>query len=358
VHLCHISCIKRNITLICKFVFTAKALQTLKRRYGCSERYVNGQQVRATLDGLPISWGTMASLMDHGGAIPAALAPYQNLPGFRFESHGLGIFIASVPILAGYGLRTGDGPMAALAGDAKGIKNIFGIAGNNNLTVQRFWLVTDFSFLFGDEKAPKGWDSTKYFKIITEKKIFNTNTNYLDFIDAQKARDFLKAAYDQKCKDAIAKLINKLEEVTGQKQKASTDLLNLFDSVTAHGGFFFNFHNAKQLIEGYNANKPKAFSSLPAGSFAFGYSVHDNIGGYVFLRSGVYSLPDFQYRTAHNLLSTLIHELIHISRDQSGNINGTSTYSDDAFNNKLNDFLTAEKARSFDGYIEDNCKPK
>jgi hypothetical protein len=96
--------------------------------------------VRATLDGLPISWGTMASLMDHGGAIPAALAPYQNLPGFRFESHGLGIFSASVTTYLGATVKYGNGQEYDVTN-----KTVF--EGGEKVT--RWWQVTDFSFSFG-----------------------------------------------------------------------------------------------------------------------------------------------------------------------------------------------------------------
>lgn len=59
--------------------------------------YVNGQQVTCTLDGMSIGCSAAQSMLESGSAIPAALAPFQNLPGFQFNSAGLGLFTAYIP---------------------------------------------------------------------------------------------------------------------------------------------------------------------------------------------------------------------------------------------------------------------
>ena len=58
--------------------------------------YVDGQRVTATLDGMEIPIGMVLGMMQNGSAIPAALAPYQHLPGFQFNSNGLGIFTVQI----------------------------------------------------------------------------------------------------------------------------------------------------------------------------------------------------------------------------------------------------------------------
>ncbi len=50
-----------------------------------------------TLDGMAVGCSQAYHMLDVGSAIPAALAPFQNLPGFSFESRGLGIFTAYIP---------------------------------------------------------------------------------------------------------------------------------------------------------------------------------------------------------------------------------------------------------------------
>ncbi len=69
-------------------------------------QYVNGQRVNCNLDGMEIGCSQAYHMLDVGSAIPAALAPFQNLPGFSFESRGLGIFTAYIP---GYYFETPNG---------------------------------------------------------------------------------------------------------------------------------------------------------------------------------------------------------------------------------------------------------
>jgi hypothetical protein len=54
--------------------------------------YVDGQRVSCSMDGMTVGCGMAMRALENGSAIPAALARYQNQPGFKFESHGLGIY--------------------------------------------------------------------------------------------------------------------------------------------------------------------------------------------------------------------------------------------------------------------------
>lgn len=62
-----------------------------------SVMYANGQKVPCMLNGFMIGCDEARDMLDHEGAIPAALEAYQNLPGFKFESRGLGIFTVNIP---------------------------------------------------------------------------------------------------------------------------------------------------------------------------------------------------------------------------------------------------------------------
>jgi len=64
----------------------------LQSLYEDSPQYSNGRRVGCSLDGFAISCSRASSLLDTGGAIPAALAQYQHLPGFSIQNHGLGLF--------------------------------------------------------------------------------------------------------------------------------------------------------------------------------------------------------------------------------------------------------------------------
>jgi YD repeat-containing protein len=59
--------------------------------------YVDGRRVPCTLDGVTVGCSMAMSLLEHGSALPAGLAPYQGIQGFRFDSFGLGIFTATIP---------------------------------------------------------------------------------------------------------------------------------------------------------------------------------------------------------------------------------------------------------------------
>jgi hypothetical protein len=83
-----------------------------------SPMYVNGQQVTATLDGLPISWGTLSSLIDHGSAV---LTP-------RF-SH--------------YSVRSREGTFERKFGS--NFKRAAGEALENGVPVIRNWVYNDWS---------------------------------------------------------------------------------------------------------------------------------------------------------------------------------------------------------------------
>jgi hypothetical protein len=53
---------------------------------------INGQDVRATLDGVGIPFAFLLHLLQNGSALPAALDRYQHLQGFSFDNRGGGTF--------------------------------------------------------------------------------------------------------------------------------------------------------------------------------------------------------------------------------------------------------------------------
>jgi hypothetical protein len=74
--------------------------------YNESPMRVDGQVVRATIDGMSVPISMAMNRLQNGSAIPESLAPYQHMEGFRFESVGVGLFNITVP---GYRHITPDG---------------------------------------------------------------------------------------------------------------------------------------------------------------------------------------------------------------------------------------------------------
>jgi hypothetical protein len=70
---------------------------------------INGQDVRATLDGVGIPFAFALHLLQNGSALPAALDRYQHLQGFRFESNGVGTFSVNIPGYRFYNTTSGGG---------------------------------------------------------------------------------------------------------------------------------------------------------------------------------------------------------------------------------------------------------
>ncbi len=65
--------------------------------YNESPMYVNGHQVRATIDGMAVPLSMALNRLQNGSAIPAALAGYQGRNGFSFEYLGVGLFQTNIP---------------------------------------------------------------------------------------------------------------------------------------------------------------------------------------------------------------------------------------------------------------------
>jgi hypothetical protein len=88
---------------------------------------INGQDVRATLDGVGIPFAFALHLLQNGSALPAWLDRYQSLPGFRFESNGSGTFSVNIPRQVGWNV-TYNG-----ANDDRGTASAV-YSGSNNYT--------------------------------------------------------------------------------------------------------------------------------------------------------------------------------------------------------------------------------
>jgi hypothetical protein len=94
---------------------------------------INGQEVRATLDGVGIPFVFLLHLLQNGSALPAALDRYQHLQGFRFESNGSGTFSVNIPRQVGWnvtynGQNDNQGTASAVYSGSNNYTFMFGAA--------------------------------------------------------------------------------------------------------------------------------------------------------------------------------------------------------------------------------------
>jgi hypothetical protein len=176
---------------------------------------INGQDVRATLDGVGIPFAFALHLLQNGSALPAALDRYQHLQGFRFESNGLGTFSVNIPRQVGWNV-TYNG-----ANDDRGTASAVYLGSNN------------YTFSFGavglqDQSRPP----------------WNVPNRKLDDKEVSTLRNQVETILRN---EDCAKFIEKLLEIANElfpaqlfnpaKGLFNHDILNTFDRVAEKGGF-------------------------------------------------------------------------------------------------------------------------
>ncbi len=158
-------------------------------------QYVNGQRVNCNLDGMEIGCSQAYHMLDVGSAIPAALAPFQNLPGFSFDSHGNGIFKVTVPLQVGWNANP-NGSVSPVYSQFSTRSYTFSISWN-----------------------------------IQEQTRQQDKNNVIELPNDLRERVVKRAGEDTDCGKAIERLINKVAENTDRKKKKETDIGSLFDKV-------------------------------------------------------------------------------------------------------------------------------
>lgn len=270
--------------------------------------YVNGQQVTATMDGMAVPLSFALSALSGGSAIPAALAPYQHLPGFNFQSNGLGIFNVSIPRQVGWNV-TYNG-----ANDTRGTASPVYVGSYNftwNITVEPYSLQTK-------PVPPKKYDS------LTKDQIKAVRDILADVIDKNEF-----------CKSFVSKFLDEIGNVTGVKFY-SNDILAIFDKLDKLGHIYGTKENTRAL----------AWGGGSAGSGS-GLIIFDIKATTTFV-----SL----------LVPALIHELTHAapSKDFAGGFSHKAM-DQAAYNVIKNAFPDFEKFNSkrsyFAEYLEKHCKP-
>jgi hypothetical protein len=184
---------------------------------------INGQDVRATLDGVGIPFALALHLLQNGSALPAALDRYQHLQGFSFDNRGGGTFRSTWS-------TTSTSPGWVEKSDNNG--NVTGRSWEPDGTVHTNTFEVNWSFgaaLFDWEKRIRQFDKDEVSKLKTLVTELVANTKCLDFINK-----LLKTA------EKYAPPQEKGQAPLSTQTLLESDPLKIFDIVERNGGFYFN----------------------------------------------------------------------------------------------------------------------
>jgi hypothetical protein len=300
---------------------------------------INGQDVRATLDGVGIPFAFALHLLQNGSALPAALAPFQHLQGFRFESNGLGTFSVNIPRQVGWNV-TYNG-----ANDARGTANPVYLGSNN------------YTFSFGDalksildriRKARDEGPLTTTSGPITDKInlrpltcIFNIN---LKVPKELEGTDIITTVHDD--------LLGDSEEIGFLRQ-----LKNSMRKYFENAGQFLTFNNPEAASRTKNGNYNLSFQPKFTGIHSLGVKITtffsgtqiDNVLGVSIGNTGQI-ITTSGLQNARSLANVGVHEDGHhvLGGHSEGNNVMNAAYNDNHYG------FSAEQARK----LSDLCNKK
>ncbi len=302
--------------------------------YEETPNYVNGQRQTCAMDGMAVPCSMARQAMENGSAATEFMhnGRYYQAP---IVNYGAGLFGITVGISISGRVRT-DGNAAVM--DISKVR------------------IDTRMFSFPANSFP-------YFKVVKE-----GNVNYLAYKDVQSARDMLQNAYDEKCKNAMAKLINVMSSVTrkdGTKgDPITTNLLDLFDKIQGQktGGFFLNAGKTHEVLQ-IAVNAWSDAVKLPREKIPCCRN-----DGAVAIRPGttndahIYTAILFnKAETPQKMLTNLIHELLHVAAKR-GTYDHDTYLPDPAFGTKVRDAMGLTKTdpndnqEAINNYIKENCK--
>jgi hypothetical protein len=267
---------------------------------------INGQDVRATLDGVGIPFAFALHLLQNGSALPAALAQYQNNPNFNFTSYGLGIFTASRVV----GWSAGNQNFAP---NAQGFSNVIAFAEENHLsTIYRH--ISTFSFSFG--AALSGFRQTKEDETIPPKKEPGGGGG------KGESNATNEKGIAQDCIDAIKELgvWDKVQELLKNPPLINVDgflgmeITNPLGSNKRKQTDFYSFDTPGSLGAG---NAVTYFGSLALAGESIGQTFDRESAGSEALTIRGYGVDGIYYRSSRtdvkNYPYLLLHEVVHLA---------------------------------------------
>ncbi len=257
-------------------------------------QYVNGQRVSCTLDGMAVGCSQAYHMLDVGSAIPAALEKWQQVPGFSFESLGLGIFKTTFPDIY-------INPRGGFVTQPAGIAPIEG----NRLVFE------GGSSIFSISWSPQGQNDA-----------INVDIPFT----SEDIRYSVKLLLSNpRCSDFVNKLVKTASELYGKIIDKNPDL-SAVDSIIANIGeieFFFNQTDVKRSDGNYPAHPHNTIASglpvvvhFPPGINRIGSFVNPmkreyiNIGEWVRNVNQQLSIENIRdFRDRIGLIG--LHEVIH-----------------------------------------------
>ena len=265
------------------------AKPTLQNMTEFSQFSVNGQQMQMLMDGIEVPFWMGMTALNNGSAIPASLAQYQNLPGFRFESVGLGMFRGTV-------FEKVSMPNVNWGGDGT-------ITVNETTDI---WLPKEVSFYF-----PTSWNLINDYEIVP----LPSKQEVLDRVNTGDCNNF------------INRLISKAEELQFKNIKSkvtktgvsptSSNRIERQDGVSLINSAFDQ--NVISLVPDLKTEDGYGVGGLNTGNFYQKTSkIQVNAGGVVtrfdYGPQLFKKVIDIARRSVHEqYVTTIIHESIHSS---------------------------------------------
>jgi hypothetical protein len=207
---------------------------------------INGQDVRATLDGVGIPFAFALHLLQNGSALPAALDRYQHLQGFSFDNRGGGTFRSTWS-------TTSTSPGWVEKSDNNG--NVTGRSWEPDGTVHTNTFEVNWSF----GAALRQTKEDKLLRKLNKNEVSTIGDQLKQLLSQEKCLRFVEDLLDK-----ASKSIEGLDMGYYPDALVTDDIMGIFNAVRDGAGFSFQSKGYSTIVGDYgkyaNGQFPKVLN--------------------------------------------------------------------------------------------------